>query len=163
MTNDLVGAWVKQRRTQLKLGVGTAATRAEISRQTWYSLERGAYPPNTDTQRGVARALRLAPDWYDRLMAGDEPVAYADEEVALYPPAGVREDESSGVERLEEAISDVARRVEQLERALAESERETVEEEASSAELLALLLRRVEALESPGPPTPPSQESAAQA
>jgi DNA-binding XRE family transcriptional regulator len=74
VTNEEVGAWVKNRRTARKLAVADLAAAAGISRPTWYSVEKADHPPSVETQVGVARAFQIGVDWYDRLIAGQEPV-----------------------------------------------------------------------------------------
>lgn len=51
-----------------------------VSRQTIYDLMKDTYPASSETQRGMAVALGVQPDWYDRLARGEEPVdALADD------------------------------------------------------------------------------------
>lgn len=65
-----------------KWSVKYVAERSGVSRQTIYALQRGEHPPTLDTQRGLADALEVEPDWVDRILAGKKPV-----EVEA-PPAG---------------------------------------------------------------------------
>jgi transcriptional regulator with XRE-family HTH domain len=75
MTSMQVGAYVAERREQLKLSKREAAKRAGISPTAWGELEANIRTPSLSTQRGVATALGWPVDWMDRLTAGEPVVA----------------------------------------------------------------------------------------
>lgn len=83
VTKRQVGAWVRQQLDARKLSVKAAVTRSGLSRQTWYDLMADKHPPSVETQRGVAEALGVEPQWYDRLLDGDDPLELPE------PPASV--------------------------------------------------------------------------
>lgn len=95
MTLEQVGAWIKAELRRRKLSVGRVHELSGISRTTIYDLIAGKHPPSVDTQAGIAAALRVKPDWYDRLMAGESPVF---------------EDETTTDEMADEIDSTLARR-----------------------------------------------------
>ena len=64
------GAWMKSRRTELRLSEGEAALKARIDRPTWSDYERAAAPERLPTERtlyGIADALKTpTPEVFDR-------------------------------------------------------------------------------------------------
>lgn len=72
-----IGAALKEHARRLKLNVSDLCETAGIARQTWYDLTAGKHPPSHDTQRGIARAFGWGADWYDRMVAGEQPADLA--------------------------------------------------------------------------------------
>ena len=69
---------VEQRRRELGLTIGDFAAAAGLTRQGLDPIRRGVVKQYEDrTLFGVARALRWAGDWYDRILAGDDPAELA--------------------------------------------------------------------------------------
>lgn len=75
MGGPQVGAWVREQIDTRKIVLEEAIEISELGRQTWYDLMADKHPPSNKTQRGVAVALGVEPDWYDRLLAGKKPRA----------------------------------------------------------------------------------------
>lgn len=57
-----------------KLSVKKVQALSGLSRTTIYDILKDRHPPSVDTQAGLARAFRVEPDWYDRLLVGEEPI-----------------------------------------------------------------------------------------
>lgn len=72
--NAQVTEFLRRARKAQKWSMRAAAKNAGISPTTWSDLEGGKSPPSEQTQRCVAQALNVNVDWYDRLLAGRDPV-----------------------------------------------------------------------------------------
>jgi hypothetical protein len=65
---------VEARRLELNLGLRELEALSELTRQGLQPVRAGVRKQYSDkTRRGIARALRWPPDWYDRLLVGDDP------------------------------------------------------------------------------------------
>lgn len=133
MGSPQVGAWVRARREHLKLSIKRAHELAGVSRQTWYDVEAERHPPSTDTQRGVAEALQVGVDWYDRLMSGERP------SIVSSPDA---DDALRRVAQLEQDVRDLQRKLVELEQQAAERDEGTNEALAGLVDRLARLERQ---------------------
>jgi hypothetical protein len=66
---------IERRRLDVGLSKGSLAARAGRSRETLRPVLAGVRRKyDDDTIFGVGRSLRWRNDWYDRLLAGDEPI-----------------------------------------------------------------------------------------
>ena len=72
--SDELAEIIERRRRELGLTIGAFASTAGLTRQGLDPIRRGVLKSYEDrTIFGIARALRWAPDWYDRILHGGEP------------------------------------------------------------------------------------------
>lgn len=70
---------VERRRLALDLSLGDFERISGLTRQGLLPVRNGVRKAYSEkTRRGVARALRWPIDWYDRLLAGEDPDTLAD-------------------------------------------------------------------------------------
>lgn len=137
------GAWVRKRMDTLKMSVKLASERSGLSRQTWYDLMADKHPPSVETQRGVAVALDLEPDWYDRLQAGKTPRPAKRPTLRAVTPPPV-DDLRPVVEQLAQSIESLLLDAEARRTRIADFDAKLAAQQAE----IALLASRLAALES---------------
>lgn len=107
---------VESRRQALGLSPGRFAEATGLTRQGAANVRSGKRRLyQDDTIHGVARALRWRRDWYERLLAGEEP------EEDDHVPSGLLDALDERLARVEEALELISDR---LDRALARLDRE---------------------------------------
>lgn len=68
--------WIERRRLELGLTPGGFVEASGLTQPGLAPVRRGARRAYQDKViLGVAEALRVRPDWYDRLLAGKKPIA----------------------------------------------------------------------------------------
>lgn len=71
------GKAFRDRRVGMGLTQAQACRDSAVSRSTWHRIETGTGPVSAANAAAICRTLGWAPETYDRLLVGDEPVDVA--------------------------------------------------------------------------------------
>lgn len=95
---------VRDRRVHLRLSQRAAAIAAGVSPTTWQSLEKHHQAISEMTWVGMAKPLRWPVDWYDRLLAGEDPAGFPDVDHGAGTSGDDADDLKRTIERLTVAV-----------------------------------------------------------